>query len=231
MFPPARAPRRANDDGGLSFRDARHALAVAASLRVLHCTDGVLPFDMFQFFIPLFGLSVVALYIGTMRSYLVLLHPEPLESWSANTVAEAATLLATLTLGVCSYARTVLTPPGFVNDPDVRAWLRRHVAEAASASTQCKHCGDKPVRAYHCRHTGRCVLRLDHFCMFSNCAIGAGNHKYFLLWQFYQLLTSAQLARLNFEAVAAGPYSVHPLMTRLATYIYEDMWLCSCTQA
>lgn len=141
-----------------------------------------------------------------MHSYLVLLHPEPLETWTGGTWIEAVALLSTVALGVLSYARTVLTPPGCVNDPDVQAWLQYHGTMTAGTSSgdQCKHCGDKPSRAYHCRHTGRCVLRLDHFCIFSNCAIGAGNHKFFLLWQFYQLLSSAQMARLNFEAVAAG---------------------------
>jgi hypothetical protein len=182
------------------------------------------PLEMF--FIALFGLSVVALYTGTMRSYLVLLHPEPLEAWSASTVAEAAMLLATLMLGVCSYTRTVLTPPGFVNDPDVQAWLQRHHTEGVRASTQCKHCGDKPLRAYHCRHTGRCILRLDHFCIFSNCAIGAGNHKYFLLWQFYQLISCAQMARLNFEAVAAGPRTL--LVGTLGDLIYRHVIVQRC---
>ena len=70
----------------------------------------------------------------------------------------------------------------------------------------CEHCcgAAKPPRAHHCRHTGRCILRLDHFCIFADCAIGAGNIKYFLLWQIYQLLSCLQMVRLNYEAVAAG---------------------------
>ena len=189
---------------------------------------------MYQFFVPLFGFSVVALYAGTMRSYVVLLHPEPLEAWAASTVAEAVTLLAAVTLGAWSYARTVLTPPGVVNDPEVRAWLRRH--DAGAGGGQCKHCGDRPSRAYHCRATGRCVLRLDHFCIFSNCAIGAGNHKYFLLWQFYQLVSSALMARLNFEAVAAGPYTIRLCSRKLGSmnhslHVCTDDWWRSCAQS
>ena len=169
--------------------------------------DGISKFDMYRLFVALFGLSVTALYTGTMRSYLVLLHPEPLNEWSGSTIAEAIALLVSIGLGVWSYARTVLTPPGFANEPGVQAWLQRHAGNEARTSSEnvCKHCGDKPLRAYHCRHTGRCVLRLDHYCLFSDCAIGAGNHKYFLLWQFYQLISSAQMIRLNFAAVSAGP--------------------------
>jgi hypothetical protein len=43
----------------------------------------------------------------------------------------------------------------------------------------------KPVRAHHCRQTGRCVLKMDHYCNWISTCIGYANYKYFLLFILY----------------------------------------------
>lgn len=47
----------------------------------------------------------------------------------------------------------------------------------------CRHF--KPERAHHCRQTGACVLKMDHYCNWLSNCIGFRNYKYFLVFIFY----------------------------------------------
>lgn len=47
----------------------------------------------------------------------------------------------------------------------------------------CRHF--KPERVHHCRQTGACVLKMDHFCNWVSNCIGYRNYKYFLVFIFY----------------------------------------------
>jgi hypothetical protein len=50
----------------------------------------------------------------------------------------------------------------------------------------CNKCDyPKPYRAHHCSSTGRCVLRMDHFCVFAMKPIGLRNHRHFILFVFF----------------------------------------------
>lgn len=45
----------------------------------------------------------------------------------------------------------------------------------------CESCQlHKPLRASHCSVSGRCVARMDHFCVWLGCPVGAGNHRLFV---------------------------------------------------
>ena len=154
-------------------------------------------------FIPFFVVILLLLYVAALNS-LWLLHPGPLAEWSAGTMAEAGALHVFLVLGVWSYAGTCLTPPGFADDDYVQKWMR-DVRWRTTGGRYCSQCdAPKPARVHHCRHSGRCVLRLDHFCIFANTPIGAANHKHFLLWQLYQSLAAAEMARLCFCGLAVA---------------------------
>lgn len=69
----------------------------------------------------------------------------------------------------------VPSPPGLGN-----CWALQDgcVPEAVCPTCQLV----KPLRSSHCGVTGRCVARLDHFCAWTGCAIGAGNHRAFVLF-------------------------------------------------
>jgi len=57
---------------------------------------------------------------------------------------------------------------------------------------RCRKCQDnfKPPRAHHDSVTGRCIVKMDHFCPWVCNAIGAMNHKHFVLFILYTFLST-----------------------------------------
>ena len=100
-----------------------------------------------------------------------------------------------ITLGVACYTRASFSEPGACQ-------LHTH-QNGDGRQRWCYVCqAEKPTRTHHCTAAGRCVLRLDHWCAFANTSIGAHNHKFFLCWQLYQLLSAGFIARTALAALA-----------------------------
>jgi hypothetical protein len=94
-----------------------------------------------------------------------------------------------------SYFKCVRTDPGSVDenwetektidDIDRRTLLSLETNKHGE-SRYCHKCGVfQPPRSHHSRAMNKCVLRMDHFCVWVNNVVGAFNHKFFYLFLFY----------------------------------------------
>ncbi|KAF5842026.1 DHHC palmitoyltransferase-domain-containing protein [Dunaliella salina] len=114
-------------------------------------------------------------------------------------------VLSMIVLVLWTYFAAVLTDPGRV-PPDWHPFLDEQHArlelDRMSYSDYyfdrrdprrpryCKRCQAwKPERAHHCSVLGRCVLRMDHYCIWLVNCVGLMNYKFFLLFMLYTCLT------------------------------------------
>ncbi|KGN47840.1 probable protein S-acyltransferase 15 [Cucumis sativus] len=104
------------------------------------------------------------------------------------------TYLASLCL--FSFAVCVLTDPGsvpssYLPDFEESAGSDHDAKNSALQMKQCEKCSTyKPPRAHHCRVCRRCVLRMDHHCLWINNCVGYWNYKSFFVLVSYGTLAS-----------------------------------------
>ncbi|XP_058770044.1 probable protein S-acyltransferase 15 [Vicia villosa] len=98
------------------------------------------------------------------------------------------TLFASLSL--FSFFLCVLTDPGHVPPsfyPDVESTNAKDNAE----QKKCDKCfGYKPPRTHHCRVCRKCVLKMDHHCLWINNCVGYWNYKAFFDFILYATIAS-----------------------------------------
>ena len=86
-------------------------------------------------------------------------------------------------LSIWSHLMTMLCDPGAV--PQNAHPLPRDIRTGMTL-TICGCCDAyKPSNCHHDRISGRCITRMDHFCPWTNNAIGAKNQKNFILFLIY----------------------------------------------
>lgn len=103
-------------------------------------------------------------------------------------IRDGAIISVLLYMSMWSFLMTVLSDPGYV--PIGARPLGKTIAAGAPLAL-CAICQTyKPTFAHHDGVSNRCVSRMDHFCQWTNNAVGAKNQKYFLLFCFYLNVTS-----------------------------------------
>eukprot|EP00928_Gymnodinium_smaydae_P020466 TRINITY_DN17908_c0_g1_i2.p1 TRINITY_DN17908_c0_g1~~TRINITY_DN17908_c0_g1_i2.p1 ORF type:complete len:578 (-),score=144.05 TRINITY_DN17908_c0_g1_i2:92-1825(-) len=99
---------------------------------------------------------------------------------------------AVVFLCLASFMRTMETDPGSV--PKTPEWTTPErppviLTECKASSGEPRWCSRanayKPDRAHNCKELGRCVLRMDHHCVYIGNTVGFHNHKYFILFLLY----------------------------------------------
>ncbi|KAK6271015.1 hypothetical protein POUND7_008113 [Theobroma cacao] len=118
-----------------------------------------------------------------------------LQSSAGSLNAKIFTFLASLCL--FSFSVGVLTDPGYAPSsylPDVEDSSSVSDEEPKKNGVQSKYCDKcaayKPPRAHHCRVCRRCILRMDHHCLWINNCVGYWNYKAFFTLVLYATIGS-----------------------------------------
>lgn len=104
---------------------------------------------------------------------------------------------------VMSLYNAVRTDPGYVDkdfSPELKAQQEKLEGKI------CLKCPCyKPERTHHCSQCKRCVLRMDHHCVFVNNCVGMGNYKFFVLLLVYTAIGGVWNAYCDYVWLYAGP--------------------------
>ncbi|XP_062180370.1 probable protein S-acyltransferase 16 isoform X2 [Phragmites australis] len=115
---------------------------------------------------------------------------------TAAGVANAAAFTALAAACVATYAAAVRrdpgrVPPDFVPDVEDAKSSVHEIKRKGGDLRYCqKCCHYKPPRAHHCRVCKRCVLKMDHHCIWINNCVGHENYKIFLVFVLYAVVAS-----------------------------------------
>ena len=121
---------------------------------------------------------------------------------SVNGTIHRWVLFATTSLALGLYVASVLCEAGKVPDgwqPDMEDgnnfWEVKRKGKGLKRF--CQKCNAyKPPRAHHCRACQKCVLRMDHHCVWINNCVGHKNYKAFFLFLFYAVLAVGHSAMI-----------------------------------
>lgn len=115
---------------------------------------------------------------------------------TAAGVANAAAFTALAAACLATYAAAVSrdpgrVPPAFLPDVEDAETPVHEVKRKGGDLRYCQKCGHyKPPRAHHCRVCKRCVLKMDHHCIWINNCVGHENYKIFLVFVLYAVIAS-----------------------------------------
>lgn len=83
----------------------------------------------------------------------------------------------------------------------------------------------KIERSHHCKFCGKCVLKMDHHCPWLANCIGFRNYKFYLLIQFYGLITSVIIASTYWEVIVND--FINQTSNYVESWLYMFIYLCN----
>ncbi|KAH7390236.1 DHHC palmitoyltransferase-domain-containing protein [Cadophora sp. MPI-SDFR-AT-0126] len=88
-------------------------------------------------------------------------------------------------------SRNVASPQDDPDSPGLELFYTKDVfvCELDGKPKWCSYCANwKPDRAHHCSTSGRCILKMDHFCPWVGGPVGENNMKFFIQFNSYTAL-------------------------------------------
>ncbi|GMY14509.1 probable protein S-acyltransferase 16 [Fagus crenata] len=135
-------------------------------------------------------LTILYIYLSTVFVFI--------EQWfglmSSPGVFNAVVFTFIAIMCVFTYSVSVFTDPGRVPStyaPDIEDSDNpiHEIKRKGGDLRYCQKCSHyKPPRAHHCRVCRRCVLRMDHHCIWINNCVGHANYKVFFVFVVYAVI-------------------------------------------
>ncbi|KAL6841356.1 hypothetical protein ACP4OV_028874 [Aristida adscensionis] len=144
--------------------------------------------------LPILSVAAAIAYVYYTTVFLAV--PRWLGPATAAGVANAAAFTAVAAACAATYAIAVRrepgrVPQGFLPDVEDAESPVHEIKRKGGDLRYCQKCGHyKPPRAHHCRVCKRCVLKMDHHCIWINNCVGHENYKIFLVFVLYAVVAS-----------------------------------------
>ncbi|KAF6150318.1 hypothetical protein GIB67_034017 [Kingdonia uniflora] len=113
---------------------------------------------------------------------------------SSPGLINVATFTTIAFMSVVTYVIAITKDPGrvpesFVPDIEDSETPIHEIKRKGGDLRFCQKCSCyKPPRAHHCRVCKRCVLRMDHHCIWINNCVGHANYKIFFVFNIYAVI-------------------------------------------
>ncbi|CAH1445855.1 unnamed protein product [Lactuca virosa] len=125
-------------------------------------------------------------------------------------------------------------PPSFAPDIEDSEHPIHEIKRKGGDLRYCKKCSSyKPPRSHHCRICKRCVLRMDHHCVWMNNCVGHANYKVFFVFVVYAVLAClySMILLLGSLTVDTQKDGQQPEGSYRTVYIISGMLLIALTMA